>query len=293
MGLAVEMEYYGATTKGRIANHIQWDSMRKPHGPPTLSVGRPRPEELRKATLLAMEGKASFTSCPSQSDWFSHFCLGAESRIGFTSEANKPLHIRIVVKVLNMIKEEASRQHTSVANELHKVGAAVAEAQVGSLRGPEVFMLDLASIRKHIMLGKSGVMPDKPLDLGVDLFDAPHVLLAFVGKFKGENGVREHLVPVASESISSVDIRWWIEKLIEVRESERHISGPAFGRADGSIAPMAEYDDALHTFLKEIQADNNDLVLETDDVVKNYRFFRSFHKSADGRARAAGLDSDM
>jgi len=49
----------------------------------------------------------------------------------------------------------------------------------------------------------------------------------------------------------------------------------------------------LHTFLKEVQAENNDLILETDDVAKNYRFFRSFRKSAEGRARAAGLDSDM
>ena len=39
--------------------------------------------------------------------------------------------------------------------------------------------------------------------------------------------------------------------------------------------------------------ESNDLILETDDVVKNYRFFRSFRKSAEGRARAAGLDSDM
>ena len=56
---------------------------------------------------------------------------------------------------------------------------------------------------------------------------------------------------------------------------------------------MAEYDDILHTFLKEMQSEGNDLILETDDVVKNYCFLRSFRKSAEGRARAAGLDSDM
>ena len=56
---------------------------------------------------------------------------------------------------------------------------------------------------------------------------------------------------------------------------------------------MAEYDDTLHTFLKEIQSEGDELILDTDDVVKNYRFFRSFRKSAEGRARAAGLDSDM
>ena len=78
-----------------------------------------------------------------------------------------------------------------------------------------------------------------------------------------------------------------------MQESEGHTDGPAFGRPDGTIAPMAEYDDTLHTFLKEIQSEGDELILDTDDVVKNYRFFRSFRKSAEGRARASGLDSDM
>ena len=108
MGLAVEMEYYGATAKERIANHIQWDSMRKPRATYTQCwKASPRGIEEGYSFSNGM-GKASFTSCPSQSDWFSHFCLGAESRIGFASEANKPLHIKIVVKALNMIKEEAA-----------------------------------------------------------------------------------------------------------------------------------------------------------------------------------------
>jgi len=293
MGLAVEMQYYGATAKGKIDSHIQWDSMRKPRSTYT-QCWKASPKGIEEGYSFSSGlGRATFTSCPSQSDWFSHFCLGAESRIGFASEANKPLHIRIVVKLLDRIKEEALRQPTQIANELYKVGTAIAVSQAGSLRGPETFMLDLAGIRKHIMLGKHGIMPDNPLHVGTDLFDAPHVYLALIGKFKGENGVREHLVPVASKSLSGLETRWWVEKLIEVRESEGHIGGPAFGRPDGTIAPMAEYDDTLHTFLKEIQSEGDDLILETDDVVKNYRFFRSFRKSAEGRARAAGLDSDM
>ena len=38
---------------------------------------------------------------------------------------------------------------------------------------------------------------------------------------------------------------------------------------------MSAYDDVLHQFLKEIKAKRNDLILDTDDVVKKYRFFRS------------------
>ena len=75
-------------------------------------------------------------------------------------------------------------------------------AQAGSLRGPEVVQLDLAGIRNHIQAGRDGILPDKPLDPGTDLINAPYIYIALIGKFKGENGVREHLVPVASESMS-------------------------------------------------------------------------------------------
>ena len=293
MGLAVEMEYYSATSKGKIKEHAQWDTVRKPRSTYT-QCWKSSPRGIQEGfSFSSGYAKNAFTSCPSQSEWFSHFCLGAESRIGFASSANKPLHIKVVVRVLEMIKEEATMQPFELSKELWKVGAAIATAQSGSLRGPEVFMLDLAGLREHIDLGRDGVMPDKPMDLGTDLFDAPHVHIALIGKFKGENGVREHLVPVASESKSGLQTRWWLEKLIEVREQEGCISGPAFGDAQGNVAVMSAYDDILHGFLKQIQKEDNSLIAEKDDVVKDYRFFRSFRKSAEGRARAAGLDSDM
>ena len=293
MGLGVEMNFLSLTGKGRIKPYLQWDSVRKPRS--TYSKCRQSsPLGITEGfSFMSGMGKSSYTSCLSQSDWFSHFCLGIETRIGFASEANKPIHIRVVVRVLNLIKEEIKEQPWHVAKEMLKVGAAIVTAQAGSLRGPEVFMLDLAGLRAHIHLGRNGTMPEKPLDMGTDLFDAPHVHITLVGKFKGENGIREHMVPVASKTMSGMEVRWWLEKLIEVRQEEGCTSGPAFGQMNGSLASMTAYDDILHYFLKKVQSERNDLILDSDDIVKHYRFFRSFRKSAEGRARAAGLDSDM
>ena len=69
-------------------------------------------------------------------------------------------------------------------------------------------MVDLAGIHAHIEEDRQGGMPDSSLDDGVDLFDAPHVYLAMIGKFKGETGVCKHLVAVASESKSGINVRW-------------------------------------------------------------------------------------
>ena len=94
--------------------------------------------------------------------------------------ANKPLHIKILLKVLDKIKEEAAHQPWELAKELIKVGAALTVAQAGSLRGPEVFQLDLAGIRNHIQAGRDGVLLDKPLDPGTDLFNAPYIYIALI-----------------------------------------------------------------------------------------------------------------
>ena len=93
--------------------------------------------------------------------------------------------------------------------ELWKVGAAIACPQAGSLRGPEVFFMDIAGLIKHIGKGKGGVIPENPLLLGVNLNGAPHVHLVMQGKFKGENNAKYHLVTVASECMSGIDTRCW------------------------------------------------------------------------------------
>ena len=115
-----------------------------------------------------------------------------------------------------------------------------------------------------------------------------------IGKFKGETGVREHLVAVASESKSGINVRWWLEKLIQVREAENCISGPAFGNSCGEVAKQRDYNEVLRHFLAVLRDDPNcNLIMNDDDIHKNYSFFHTFRKTAEGRARATGLGSDI
>ena len=258
MGVACEMLYYSLVAKGRINPWITFDTTRKPRG--TFSkCWESSPQGISEAESFGTGmGKYSLTSCPTQSDWFaSHFMAGLETRMGYVTEANKALHVKVVVKMLELIKVEVTTQTPRVANEMWKVGAAMAVAQMGSLRGPEVFMLDLAGIRAHIARGRNGVLPEgNPLEVGQCLLSAPHVYLALIANFKGETGVREHLVALASESKSGIKLRWWLEKLIEIRKAEGHTLGPAFGKPDGVLARMSDYDDVLHYFLRQLQMDS-------------------------------------
>jgi hypothetical protein len=77
-------------------------------------------------------------------------------------------------------------------------------------------MVDLAGIIKNINMGKNGVMPSDPMKVGVDLLIAPYVFLGMLGEFKGEMGIRHHIVALASYTMSGIDLRLWIKTLISI-----------------------------------------------------------------------------
>jgi hypothetical protein len=201
---------------------------------------------------------------------------GAESRMGYTTQQQQPLGTNIIVKFLDLIREEAEELDQSIAGEFVKVGAAIATAICASLRGLEVFMMELAALQKHIHLGKGDVVPVYPMKAGIGLSTAPHVIITLLGEFKGELGYKYHLMSLASTTTSGIELRWWLETLIRIREEEGCITGPAFGHKDGSVALMREYDDILHHFLERIQNKNPNLISETDDIQANYGLSQTF-----------------
>ena len=86
---------------------------------------------------------------------------------------------------------------------------------------------------------------------------------------------------VASETKSGVEVRWWLEQLIRVREEEGHTHGPAFGNADGSLCFLSDFDVILHDLLKGVQQEPDSFLDKDYDVEANYSFFRTFRKSAE------------
>jgi hypothetical protein len=106
--------------------------------------------------------------------------------MGYATKANQSLTNANIVRLLEIIRQEAEEEGPIVAGEYYKVGAAVATAVCASLRGPEVFQLNLAGMRSYIHIGRTGIMPDKPLKVGIDLTTAPHVLVVLLRNFMGE-----------------------------------------------------------------------------------------------------------
>jgi hypothetical protein len=295
MGVAIDILLKSLTAKSRIRGQefVQYSTVRKVRS--TFSTTwESSPTGISEGSSFERgSGRgATLTSCPTQQKWFSCFAIGAEIRMGHATKANRAIDISIIARLLELAKEEMTGDDEERRREFCKFGAAVVVATTASLRGPEVFKLDLAGIRAFIDLGREGAVPDNPMKKGVDLTHAPHVFYAFLGKFKGELGFEQHLVAVASDTVSGLEPRWWIEQLIRVREEESCVSGPAFGKDASRAGSGREYDVMLHHLLEIIQKESPDLISPADDVRLHYGFYRSFRKTSETRARIAGLDSD-
>ena len=186
MGVAVDMLQRSVTSKGRIKEHIQFGTMRKVRSAYS-KLWTSSPVGIAEGSSFAVRtGKVRMTSCPTQSEWFSDMLRGAEDRMGFDSEANRAVPIEVIVRVLELVKEEAETLPAASANELYKFGAYLVGLQVGSLRGYEGFYVDLAGLHKNLSRGREGVLPANPMKKGTVLDNAPHVVLCLMGKFKGE-----------------------------------------------------------------------------------------------------------
>jgi hypothetical protein len=171
MGKATEILYNSLTAKPRIQGqtHIQFDSVRRARATYTL-LWESLPTGIREGSTFSTGSmKVTVTSCQTQQKWFDMFLRGMETCMGYMSQRNQPLCEGVMQKLLTAVKEEIQEVKGEwLRKEYIKFGAAAALAVYGSLRGPKVFLLDLAGLKKYITLGQDGELPDNPLKPGAD-----------------------------------------------------------------------------------------------------------------------------
>ena len=129
---------------------------------------------------------------------------------------------------------------------------------------------------------------------GRDLDTAPYVRLELIGEFKNESRTRTYAFHIPPITKSGIQVRWWLNKLRNVRRREGHEAGPAFGHASGQVARQADFDDVLRATLNRMRQDPEcNLIQEDDEVDVNYSFNRTFRKSSENRARQLGVETSV
>ena len=302
MGVAIAMQLKSLTAKGRIVANPQYATVRGVRGTASLNW-QASPFGVGEGSSFAKgKGRVRPTSCPTQSDWFYYFCLGMELRMGSQAQPDQAVRVGAVVHLLQLIKSDAQSAEDSGygvdASYLWKVGAYVCILTAASLRGHKGFYVELAGLRNHMKKGKFGTIPaglaiTKELILTEEVCaNLPHVTLALLGHFKGENKVDHHLIAIASVTQSGLEPRWWIEKLVSVCASEGRNHGPAFANEQGQLASSPDYNSTFQGYLLRVQAETT-LIDKEVDVFKVYNTYRTLRKTSTTRIERSGFGNDF
>lgn len=295
MGTAVDMLFASLTSRGRIKEHVQFDTLRQIRSTASISYQSSSAGMQEVASFTRGTGRVRSTKCPTQSMWFADFLRGCEYRMGSESRANKPITIKATIEILRRLRlraEEESETNPHLSNYYYRVGAMIAVLTSGSLRGNEGFYLSLAGLRKHLHLGRDGIIPAgynlHHIFSEEDAMRLPHVVLSLLGDFKGENGSDYHLLNIANVTTSGIKVRWWVEKLVAVCEREGRVKGAAFAGPDGILESALDYDATFREIAKEVQESTDYIPLELDiDIWLGLS--RTPRKSAETRAKQAGV----
>jgi hypothetical protein len=221
-----------------------------------------------------------------QSVFMERFVSGMEIRMPQSVNRNKAMLGEITSCLLERMNDEYLSSNTSIQRKrlLAMSGGYISTCYGYSLRGNEGLWVDGDRLVENIELGKFSTREDEP----------SHVVVALLGYFKGEDGARMHVFPIASETKSGIKVRVWLERVSSILRIENKHRCPAFCDADGFSLRERDVEDVMHPFLEEIQMEgelNGGLIDSSVDVRDKFRCLRSFRRGSETTALSRGISA--
>ena len=145
--------------------------------------------------------------------------------------------------------------------------AYIVVSYVPSLRGNEGLMLDLGGLRNNWQ-------PDR----------GDHFVIALWGKLKGETTYRNHVIPCINVTKSGIKVKYTVQRLLELKEKEGNIKGPAISEKAGFLLQARELDQQLHDLLMDIHENDPSLfppsIASIEDILEYYRCYRTWRRTS-------------
>ena len=210
--------------------------------------------------------------------FFKRFMEGLKRRMGQDWRPNLAFPIPLLLKVLDYSESEIGSDISDNEKHLWVVFTAYfAITYVISLRGPEGFLLDLTGLRRHWKE------------------DGPVLVIALLGKIKGEHHDLAHLIPCAPITESGINLRVILKRLISEKEKVSLKYGPAISDISGSPLTSRHLNEMLHEALFHCFEEDRSLfpqkVLNRDLIPQYFQIFRSLRRSSDTRALEKKIDT--
>jgi hypothetical protein len=169
-------------------------------------------------------------------------------------------------------------KHDSDKWEIAMEGAFYLIAYCCALRGEEMQMTDLYGILRHWDEG--------------DRCELKHVVVALLGRFKGETGENYHLLCIADVTSHGLEPRKWIGRLVSMYQAKGIRNGPFFRNRRGDKLKATHFEPRFHDRLEQVKLTKPQLMSSVEDVVDEYGVSRSFRRGATSEVVNQGLSPE-
>jgi hypothetical protein len=113
-------------------------------------------------------------------------------------------------------------------------------------------------------------------------------IVALLGKVKEEHQDRCHLLTCAAITLSGINVKVWVQALMQEKIIHGPVEGPMFPLLNNVIMTTHALDDMLTEVLEEIYDMNPESfplsIADKDDISRDYQVCRTYRRSSDTRA---------
>ena len=149
--------------------------------------------------------------------------------------------------------------------------AYISISYVVSLRGSEGLLLDMNGLMKHWKRN-----------------DGTYFLIPLLGRIKGEEVERPHLIPCVNTTSTQIRIKEVVRRLMKLKLKQGIITGPAISDCQGKSLTTSEFDDMMTEILENIFGHKPELfpphILSKEHISERYHCFRTLRRTSDTRA---------
>ena len=243
-GMQIAMQtIHMSLRKGRHAATLQVDTMRRTRTWISSAYRAGEGAFNHGATLASSHrGVLYITDGPVHSEWHHRFEEGYRKRMGIIRKQNEALVVGQLLVMLTVAEEDYQKATSAaVRRDIVSLMAFVVIGFMISLRGEEVPLC----------------LIEGTLDTWLEDFryKIPHITIALRGRFKREDTMRYHLVPIADSSKSKVPTRRWITRqLAERKRVDGKTKGWMFVNKKGKRARISDFDDLFRAYVKKAHA---------------------------------------
>ena len=119
--------------------------------------------------------------------------------------------------------------------------------------------------------------------------DYRHIPLILAGTFKGEEGVKLFIQPLAAKTKDSRNLSTWYSRYLQTLQEVGITTGPLFRNDKGSRMSVSELDVHFISLLLEVQRKFPNAIPDSVKVDEVYSVFRSLRRGATSEAQNVGL----